>query len=565
MKLTLGHAAWRSLVSLALLAFAPGCKDGGEGNDDEAGEGEDDDADGTDTETGGEDTYVPPPGGMRRLLDYQYLNSIEMMFGAPARAVAGHPVDLYLHGYSSIAASELSPGLDSVELYETSALAIADAAIANPKTMATFLPCVMESPDTACYTQVAETLGHIAWRRPLTPEEIASIVDTALAGQEWGEGDFNAGLKYEIVRILISPHFLYVSELGVQDPEQAEEYWLTTPELVTRMSLLLNGRIPRLDVLINAEIGIYDDPANLEALARGMLDSPEARVALLEFFGEYLDVEDLPGKDTAVHPLYSDALAASMTEEVHRLINDIVWTRDVDFREFIEADYTFVDANLTEVYNVNGIDTPGAWEKRTLPAEQNRAGFLTSAAFSARNSHVQGNSTTRRGQYIQQRFLCFSVPPPPADVVPEIPEPPGEPMTLRDLMEQIHLEEESCASCHKYMDPLAFPLENFNAIGAWRTVEPNGLPIDPVVEIDNWGLLENGADLAASVAMSPALDDCIVNNLLRFGRGSLEDPLLEEQELDRLYLEFENANFRVQELLVKFVTSRLFRQVGEPK
>jgi hypothetical protein len=132
-------------------------------------------------------------------------------------------------------------------------------------------------------------------------------------------------------------------------------------------------------------------------------------------------------------------------------------------------------------------------------------------------------------------------------------------------MELIHLEEASCASCHKYMDPYAFPLENFDAIGAFRTVEPNGLPIDPVVELDNWGVLENGADLAASVAMAPSLDDCIVNNLLRFGRGSLEDPVLEEQELDRLYLEFENANFRVQELLVKFVTSRLFRQVGEPK
>lgn len=562
MKLTLGHAAWRSVMSLALLALAPACKDDGGGSDDEAGD--DADADGTDTDTGGdEDTYVPPPGGMRRLLDYQYLNSIELMFGPQARAVAGHPTDLALHGYTSIGASELSPGLDSVELYEASALAVADAAIANPSTMAAFVPCVTQSPDVDCYAQVAETLGHLAWRRPLTPEEIASVVDTALAGQDWGEGDFEAGLKYELVRILISPHFLYVSELGVQDELQAEEYWLTTPELVTRMSLLLNGRIPRLDVLINAEIGIYDDPANLEALARGMLASPEAQDALLEFFGEYLDVEELPGKDTTAYPLYSDALAASMTEEVHRLINDIVWTRNEDFRQFIEADYTFVDDNLAAVY---GVDAPGGtWAQATLPAEHNRAGFLTSAAFATRNSHLISNSTTRRGQYIQQRFLCFSVPPPPADVVPEIPEPPGEPMTLRDLMELIHLEEASCASCHKYMDPYAFPLENFDAIGAFRTVEPNGLPIDPVVEIDNWGVLENGADLAASVAMAPSLDDCIVNNLLRFGRGSLEDPVLEEQELDRLYLEFENANFRVQELLVKFVTSRLFRQVGEPK
>ena len=104
-------------------------------------------------------------------------------------------------------------------------------------------------------------------------------------------------------------------------------------------------------------------------------------------------------------------------------------------------------------------------------------------------------------------------------------------MTLRDLMEMIHLKEDSCADCHKYMDPLAFPLENYDAIGAFRTVEPNGLPINPVVEDEIYGVLENGADLAASVAMDPRLTNCLVNNLIRFGRGRLEDPQNEPDEL----------------------------------
>lgn len=544
-----------------MLAVAPGCKDEGAGSDDEAGS-EDADDGATGDETGDGDTYVPPPGGMRRLLDYQYLNTIELMFGPEARLVASHPADLPLHGYTSIGASDLSPGLDSVELYEFSALLVADAAIANPSTLAGLVPCVTQAQDDACYTQVAETLGHLAWRRPLSADEVASVVDTALAGKDWGEGDFEAGLKYELVRLLISPHFIYVAEVGVQDPDEPEEFLLTGPEVVTRMSLLLNGRIPTLDTLTAAEAGMYDDDEALEQLARTMLAAPEAQDALVEFFGEYLDVEDLPGKDTGVFPLYSDELAASMTEETHRLLRDIIWDKNEDFRLFLDADYTFVDDNLAAVY---GVPAPGDWAQTTLPAEHNRAGFLTSAAFSARNSHVQANSTTRRGQYIQQRFLCFSVPPPPADVVPEIPEPPGEPMTLRDLMEQIHLSEASCASCHRYLDPYAFPLENFDAIGAFRTHEPNGLPINPVVDIEGWGTLENGADIAASVAMSPALTDCVVNNLIRFGRGRLEDPINETDQLHELYDEFETANFRVQELLVHFVTSPLFRQVGEPK
>lgn len=558
-------SAWLSACVLALVAAAPGCTGDGPGGDDEVGDG-DGEGDGDDTTGDGDDdggdTYVPPPGGMRRLLDYQYLNTIELMFGPEARLMASHPNDLALHGYTSIGSSDLSPGLDSVELYEFSALAVADTAIANPNTLAGIVPCVVDAQDTACYTQVAETLGHLAWRRPLSANEVASVVDTALAGQAWGEGDFEAGLKYELVRLLISPHFIYVTEVGVQVPDEPEEFLLTGSEIVTRMSLLLNGRIPRLDLLEQAEAGMYDDDAALEDLARTMLAAPEAENALAEFFGEYLDVSRLPAKDLTAFPLYSEALTASMTEETNRMLRDIIWDKDTDFRLFFDADYTFVDDNLAAVY---GVTPTGTWSQATLPADQNRAGFLTQASFLTRNSHVQGNSTTRRGNYIQSRFLCFSIPPPPGDVVPQIPEPPDEPMTLRDLMEQIHLTEDSCADCHQFMDPLAFPLENFDAIGAYRTMEPNGLPIDPVVEYPAYGLLENGSDLATNVAMDTRLPDCLVNNLIRFGRGRLEDPMNEPEELVALYDEFEAANFRVQEVLVQFVTSPLFRQVGEPK
>ncbi len=560
--MTHASGAWLKVCLLTLVsAAAPGCKDPEGDGDDEVDDGGTATDDGT-GDDGGEDNYIPPPGGMRRLLDYQYLNSIELMFGPEAALIASHPNDLPLHGYTSIGSSDLSPGLDSVELYEFSALAVADTAIANPTTLAALVPCISADQTDACYTEVAETLGHLAWRRPLNPDEVASVVETALAGKAWGEGDFNAGLKYQLVRLLISPHFIYTTEVGVQDPDEPEEFVLTGPEIVTRMSLLLNGRIPGLDLLGQAEAGAYDDVAALEELARTMIAAPEAQTALAEFFGEYLDVGDLPGKDTETFPLYTDALADSMSEETNRMLQDIIWAKDTDFRTFLDADYTIINDQLAALY---GLAPVNGWVQVALPNAQNRAGFLTQAAFLARNSHAQTNSTTRRGNYIQQRFLCFSVPPPPVDVVPQLPEPPGEPMTLRDLMELIHLEEESCAQCHQYMDPMAFPLENYDAIGAFRTVEPNGLPIDPVVEIDGYGLLENGSDLAASVAMDPRLTDCVVNNLVRFGRGRLEDPQNEPDELIELYDQFEAANFRVQEMLVHFVTSPLFRQVGAPK
>jgi hypothetical protein len=253
-----------------------------------------------------------------------------------------------------------------------------------------------------------------------------------------------------------------------------------------------------------------------------------------------------------------------MLQETELLLRDIIWTQDTDFRTFLEADYTFVDANLAALY---GIDPPTEpWAKVTLPAEQNRAGFISHASVLARNSHGDGNSTTRRGQYIQQRMLCYSVPPPPPEVIPELPEiPEGVDMTLRELMEQIHLEPDSCASCHVHMDTLGFTLENYDALGAWRTHEPNGLPIDPVAEYEAFGVMENAADLAANVAMDARTGRCIVNNIIRFGRGSLESPSNDGDQLDALYGAFEASNYRFKQLLTEFVISEMFRQVGAPK
>ncbi len=519
---------------------------------------------GGDDDGGDDDGFIPPPGGMRRLLDFQYVSSIEYMFGPEAAAVAAPPKDLALHGYTPIGATELSPGLDLVEIYEKSALMIAGATVANPSTLAELVPCVEDSPGQACYTEVAETLGHIAWRRPLTADEVSAVVAIASEAEAWGDGDFNAGLKYEIVRILLSPDFIYVVETGVQDPNEPEEFWLTGLELVTRMSLLFVGRIPPLALLESAEAGNYDDVDSLAALASEMLADQRAPDAVSEFFAEYLALADISAKNSEQFPLYSEGLVDSMLQETELLLRDVIWTQDTDFRTFFEADYTFVDDKLAALY---GIDPPAEpWAKVTLPAEQNRAGFISHASVLSRNSHGDGNSTTRRGQYIQQRMLCFSVPPPPPDVIPKLPDiPEGQEMTQRELMEQVHLEPESCAACHVHMDTLGFTLENYDALGAWRTQEPNGLAIDSAAEYEGFGMMENAADLAANVAMDPRTGRCIVNNVIRFGRGSLESPATDGDHLDALYASFEASNYRFKQLLVDFVTSEMFRRVGAPK
>lgn len=558
--------SWGATTALGLAVSLTmfGCTDDGGGGDDEVGdEAGTDEEDGTGDDDGGDD-FIPPPGGARRMLDFQYINTIEMMFGPDAAAVADPPTDIPLHGYTSIGSAELAPGVDSVEIYEASALAIGDAVVANKDTLATIAPCIVDSPDSSCYTQVAENLGHVAWRRPLTADEVTALVDIAEQAEAWDSGNFDAGLKYELVRILVSPNFVYLTEVGVQDEDEPEEFWLTGPEIVTRTSLLLNGRTPSLATLEAAENGTYDSADALESLARAMLSDAGAPAAVSEFFGEYLALDDIPAKDPELFPLYTGALVDSMRRETESLLHSVIWEQDTDWRSFFDADYTHVDAALAELY---GMPAPANdWEQVPYPQDVIRAGFLSHASSLARNSHYESNSTSRRGKYIQQRMLCFAVPPPPPDVTPEIPEPPPDTeMTLRELMELVHLEAESCASCHAYMDPMGFTLENYDALGGWRTEEFNGLPIDSVAEVEGFGTLEGPVDLATSIAMDPRTTRCLVNNLIRFGRGSLEDLGNEGDEILALYTDFEASSYRVKELLVQFVISDLFRQVGEAK
>ena len=505
---------------------------------------------------------MPTPGGMRRLLDHQYVNTIGYMFGPEAAAVASPPNDPSLYGYTPIGNSLLAPEIDLVELYEASALALADAAIANPSTMIGFVPCIQDAPEDACYTEFARTFGHLAWRRPLTDDEVSSIVDIALEAQAWDDDSFDAGLKYAIVRILLSPEFIYVTELGEPDPEDPSRRWLTGPEVVTRVSLLLLGRSPSLALLESAEAGNYDSVGAVETLAMAMLEDEKAPEAIAEFFAEYLALDEISGKDPSIFPEYSDALVDSMLMETELLLRDVIWTQNTDFRDFFEADYTFIDSNLATLY---GMPQPAEdWDMAMLM--DGRAGFLTHASVLARNSHFAENSTTRRGQYIQQRLLCFPIPPPPPEVNPELPEVPEDmPMTLRERMEILHMSVESCASCHQHMDPLAFPLESYDALGAFRTHELNGLPIDPVAEYEMWGTMNDATDLAAYVATDPRLGECIIKNVVRYGRGSLEDPLREAGALADLLTAFSDSSYRFQDLLVAYVTSDMFLQVGDPR
>ncbi len=569
-----------SIAALLLLGLGPaGCTDDDGGADGTTSGGTADggpggtDADGGTadggtmdggTTDGGEIEFEPANGGVRRLLSHEYVASVSMLLGPDAGAAADPPVDTPHEGWDAVGAGVLALDPVSIEQYEGSATAIADAVIANPATLANTVPCVTAGPfDASCFESVATDFGRLAFRRPLTDVEVTQLVDIANTGAVWEAGTgFESGLKYELMAILQAPSFLYASEVG--EPDDASGYRrLTDLELATRMSLFLVGHAPNAALLDLAESGGLADAAAVRAQAEAMVASDEARVAVFSFFDELFRLRFLAStiKDPGMFPQFTPTLQEAMRQESLLLLHDVVWQNDGDYRDIFTANFTYLNDELATLYTGAPLGVGSNYMKVDWPAGQGRAGILSQGSFLAVHSHGDANSPSKRGKYVSQAVLCTPVPPPPPDVVAELPEPtPGQ--TLRDQL-LAHKEDPACSSCHNAMDEFGFAYEYFDPIGAYRNLD-NGLPISASGTLDGVGTWNDAAELGSVLKDDERLPLCVVNNLIRGELGHVETNG-EEPEIMNLVESFGSGGYSLKGLMVDMVASPLFRYVDEPK
>lgn len=437
------------------------------------------------TESTTELSFTPAPAQMRRLLARQYVNSVGALFGDAAADAAQPPVDPQINGFQAIASSQLSMTDAIVREYELSARAVAAAAMGNSARIAELLDCKPAAAvDEACFTSFIDNLGRLMFRRAVTTEERADYLK--LANRAAGRfDDFYVGVQYIVLAMLQSPNFLYQAEFGTPGVKDGGSF-LSGNEIATRMSFFLTDTTPSAELLDAAERGELDTAAGVRAMAVELLNRPNARGAVMAFFREYLVLEGLQTlpKDPAVFPDYSSELAASMQLETLKLIEDIVFNREAPVNELFTADYTFIDDRLASHYGVQGPHPDVAWTKASLPVEQGRAGILSHASILTRQAHSESTSATYRGLFVLERFLCRTMPPPPDDVVTELP-PSSRSPTLRDRL-KVHLENPVCRACHEEVDKVGLALENFDAVGQWREKE-NDVVIDASVDIKGSG------------------------------------------------------------------------------
>lgn len=494
-----------------------------------------------------------PPERLRRLTHVQYRNAVRDLFGSGVGEVSSLEADERIEGLFAVGSAHTTISSYGVEKYEAAAYAVAAQALADPVARSRWLTCTPQGTrDDGCAATVLEELGRVAWRRPLSAEELDTLTRLAAEGAV-ALGDFDAGLEFAVAALLMSPSFLYrVERVGA---DARYEDW----SLASRLSFFLWNSIPDAALLSAAEAGELQSEAGLAAQVDRMLLDPRAVEGVRSFFGEllWLDALDSLSKDPVVFPYMSDSLGPSAREEALLGVEHLVFVEEGSYLTLFTTQRAFVDRTLAALYNVPAPVMEGFGEVR-LSAEGGRRGLLGSAAFLVPNAHAVSTSATRRGIFVREVLLCQPIPDPPADANTAIPEVSADAPTMRERI-AVHLEDPFCASCHQLTDPIGLALETFDGLGRQRLTE-NGAPIDPSGVLDGasfadaWGL-------GAAVAAHPQTGPCLTQKMLQYATGALAE------ELDPALLSwhaegFGAAGHQVLWLMRDVALSPAFRQSG---
>ena len=468
---------------------------------------------------------------LRRLTRAQYRATVRDLLGVPAPALDDFVADEVREGFdvNVTAASERT-----VDVYRSTAEVLAGQARAR---FADDVDCDWEQIE--CATSTIADLGRRAYRRPLSEEEVASLV--ALYEAERAESDATSALEAVVQAVLMSPSFLYHVEIG---REPGEVVPLTGYEVASRLSYFLWGTMPDEALFEAAESGRLDTAEGIEAEARRMLADPKAEQMVAEFERQWLDLRALGDvtRDPEAFPDWEPALLDAMLTESRTFFREVLLSGDARLETLLTAPYSYVDASLAEHYGVEG---PGDFEKTSLPEE--RAGFLTHGLFLVRHAYPSESSWVHRGKFVRERLLCATMPPPPADI------------DFTNTNDPNRLTNPECASCHRLMDPIGMAFDRFDPTGRYAEVDAEGNPIPETGEVvaSDVGAFNSIVDLAHRLAEDPEVHACTTRSWASFAIG--RSIAKETCSADLIEAEFTAAGHDIRALIVAITKSDAFR------
>ena len=414
--------------------------------------------------------------------------------------------------------------------------------------------------ETACAKEIVKTLARRAYRRPVTNQDTEMLMSFYQQGRN--DGNFDTGIERALQRVLADPEFVFRKEAEPANLPPGKAWRISDLELASRLSFFLWSSIPDDELISLASQKKLHEPAVLEQQVRRMLADARTDQMIVNFTGQWLNLRALQtwAPTALLFPDFDDNLRLAMRKETELFFGSIVH-EDRSVIELLNANYTFLNERLAKHYGIPNVYGSNFRRVELGPEFDMRRGLLGQASLQTTSSQPQRTSPVGRGKTILQVFLGVSPPDPPPGVevnlkATEDVHGAGRP-SMRQQME-LHRKHEPCASCHKIMDPIGFSMENFDAVGQWRTKDGDSA-------IDATGVLVDGSKLdgvkgmrEALVRYSPQFVRVITEKLLIYalGRGTeyYDMPLIRS-----IVHEAELNHYRFSSLVIGIIKSDAFQ------
>ncbi|MFZ0591340.1 MAG: DUF1592 domain-containing protein [Bryobacteraceae bacterium] len=398
-------------------------------------------------------------------------------------------------------------------------------------------------------------LARLAYRRPVTDSEVREVTNLVASAQKQGM-TFEQAMRVGVEAILVSPNFLFRIERDPKPDDPTAVHSVNDYELASRLSYFLWSSMPDEHLLDLADQHKLRQPEVLNAEVQRMLQDPKSNALIENFAGQWLELRNLDSirPDPEEFPQFNAQLRKAMYTETEMFVTAVV-REDRSILDFLDGKYTFLNERLAQFYGIPGV-TGNEFRRVSLDGTE-RSGVITQASVLTVTSYPTRTSPVLRGKWILENVLNAPPPPPPPGVGSI--DAQGGPLsgTMRQQMEK-HRASPMCAGCHTRMDPLGFALENYNAVGQWRTHDGN-FPIDASGTLPNGRKFDGPAELKSILASNKqAFAQCITEKLMTYalGRG-LEE--YDRRAEDSITAQLAANGYRFSALITGIVNSAPFQ------
>jgi hypothetical protein len=493
----------------------------------------------------------PGPFVIRRLTKTEFGNTLRDLYGVETSIVDGLPDEVSGEGYLN----SLSPL--QLEQYLKIADQVLSRIIAPAGSAPTRLQRKLFGAHAVNPRQVARSLAGQAYRRPPTEAELDVLVAAYNLGRQ-NKLAHAQSLHLMFKAVLVSPQFLFITP-GAEAASSTGIVPLEDYQLASRLSYLLWATMPDEELMTLASKGTIHEPAVLKAQVKRLLADRRSRALFDGFGAQWLSVGGLQRQvfDPALFPQMNGEMRQAMYNEVRLFFESIV-RENKSVLSFINSDYTYLNGSLAAIYGLDKT-VKGPAMRRVALSDSNRGGVLGMPGILAATSFPNRTSPVKRGIWVLEQLLGEHVPaaPPNVPALDEQDQKSVANLTVRQRTE-LHRTNPVCANCHKILDPIGFGLENFDAIGQWRSQDRNGTPIDATGELPGGKLFSGPKDLKTIIAgRGDALARNLVEKLMAYALGRRLEGY-DEIVVDNLMSEISKDGYRMQTLIEGVITSYPF-------